>query len=147
MMIRNACTRCEKTDYKKNGKAHHGKQNYRCHRCGREFIRELDRNPIAPELQELVKKLLLERISLRGICRVVEVSLDWLLTFLVSLYEELPEHLNVSLEQVDNHVLIQRLEVEADELLSFVKNKKNKQWLWLAMGVTSRARPRSSGFE
>ena len=138
MMIRNACPRCEKTDYKKNGKAHHGKQNYRCRRCGREFIREVDRNPIAPEQQELVKKLLLERISLRGICRVVGVSLDWLLTFLVSLYEELPEHLNVSLEQVDNHVLIQRLEVEADELLSFVKNKKNKQWLWLAMDVKTK---------
>ena len=138
MMIRNACPRCEETDYKKNGKAHHGKQNYRCRRCGREFIRELNRDPIAPEQQELVKKLLLERISLRGICRVVGVSLNWLLTFLVSLYEELPEHLNVSLEQVDKHVLIQRLEVEADELLSFVKNKKNKQWLWLAMDVKTK---------
>lgn len=137
-MIRNACPRCEETDYKKNGKAHHGKQNYRCRRCGRQFIRELERDPITPEQQELVKKLLLERISLRGICRVVGVSLDWLLTFLVSLYEELPEHLNVSLEQVDNHVLIQRLEVEADELLSFVSNKKNKQWLWLAMDVKTK---------
>src|SRR5512143_2870639 len=85
MMIRNACPRCEGTDYKKNGKAHQGKQHYRCRRCGREFIRELERHPIAPEQQELVKKLLLERISLRGICRVVRVSLDWLLTFLVSL--------------------------------------------------------------
>jgi IS1 family transposase/transposase-like protein len=138
MMIRNAYPRCEETDYKKNGRTHQGKQNYRCCRCGREFIRDLDRDPISLEQQELVKKLLLERISLRGICRVVGVSLDWLLTFLVSLYKELPEHLNVSLEKVDNHVVIQRLEVEADELLSFVKNKKNKQWLWLAMDVKTR---------
>src|SRR5574342_446634 len=138
MRIRNACPRCEKTDYKKNGKAHHGKQNYQCRRCGREFIRELDRDPITPEQQELVKKLLLERISLRGICRVVGVSLGWLLTFLVSLYEELPEHLNVSLEQRDNHVLMQRLEVAADELLSFVKTKKNKQWIWLAMDAKTK---------
>ena len=97
MMIRNTCPRCEESDYKKNGKTHQGKQNYRCRRCGREFIRELDHDPVSPEQQELVKKLLLERISLRGICRVVGVNLDWLLTFLVSLYEELPEHLNVSL--------------------------------------------------
>ena len=138
MMIRNTCPRCEASDYKKNGKTHHGKQNYRCRRCGREFIRELDPDPVSPEQQELVKKLLLERISWRGICRVVGVNLDWLLTFLVSLYEELPEHLNVSLEQIDNHVLIQRLEVEADELLSFVKKKKNKQWLWLAMDVKTK---------
>ena len=87
MMIRTTCPRCDETDYKKNGKTHQGKQNYRCRRCGRAFIQELKREPIAPEQQALVKKLLLERISLRGICRVVGVSLDWLLTFLVSLYE------------------------------------------------------------
>ena len=90
---------------------HHGKQNHQCRRCGQEFILELDREPVSPEQQALVKKLLLERISLRGICRVVGVSLDWLLAFLVSLYEELPDHLNVSLEHVDNHIIIQRLEV------------------------------------
>jgi insertion element IS1 protein InsB len=66
---------------------------------------------------------------------VVSVSLDWLLTFLVSLYGELPDHLNVSLEHTDNHIIIQRLEVEADELLRFVGNKKNKQWLWLALDI------------
>ena len=137
-MIRNACPRCEETDYKKNGKTHQGKQNYRCRRCGREFIRAVDREPVSPEQQVLVKKLLLERISLRGICRVVGVSLDWLLTFLVSLYGEVPDHLNVSLEHTDNHIIIQRLEVEADELLSFVSNKKNKQWLWLAMDVKTK---------
>ena len=138
MMIRNACPRCEETDYKKNGKTHQGKQNYRCRRCGREFIRELDRDPITPEQQELVKKLLLERISLRGICRVVGISLGWLLNYLVGLYEKLPDHLNVRLEHADKQVLVQRLEVEADELLSFVKHKENKQWLWLAMDVKTR---------
>jgi IS1 family transposase len=138
MIIRTVCPRCGETDYKKNGKTHHGKQNHQCRRCGQEFILELDREPVSPEQQALVKKLLLERISLRGICRVVGVSLDWLLAFLVSLYGELPDHLNVSLEHVDNHIIIQRLEVEADELLSFVGNKKNKQWLWLAMDVKTK---------
>ncbi|HJW29675.1 MAG TPA: IS1 family transposase, partial [Saprospiraceae bacterium] len=137
-MIRNACPRCEESDYKKNGKAHHGKQNYRCRRCGRAFIRELDRGQVSPEQQELVKKLSLERISLRGICRVVGVSLGWLLNYLVGLYERLPDHLNVRIEHTDKHVLIQRLEVEADELLSFIKHKKNKQWLWLAMDLKTR---------
>ena len=137
-MIRNACPRCEETDYKKNGKAHRGKQNYHCRRCGREFIRDLDRDPVSPEQQELVKKLLLERLSLRGICRVVGVSLGWLLNYLVGLYERLPDHLNVRVEHMDKQVLVQRLEVEADELLSFVKHKRNKQWLWLAMDVKTK---------
>src|SRR5512135_2198283 len=138
MMSRSACPRCEETDYKKNGQTHHGKQNDQCRRCGRAFIQELDREPVSLEQQALVKKLSLERISLRGICRVVGVSLGWLLNYLVALYERLPDHLNVRIEHTDKHVLIQRLEVEADELLSFVKHKKNKQWLWLAMDVKTK---------
>ena len=42
------------------------------------------------------------------------------------------------MEHADKQVLVQRLEVEADELLSFVKHKKNKQWLWLAMDVKTK---------
>ena len=135
MVIRTQCPRCAKADYKKNGQTHYGKQNYQCRRCAREFIMEVDCETVSEEKQEQVRKLLLERISLRGICRVMGVSLDWLLTYVVSLYERLPEHLNVSLEHVDNNVVIQRLEVEADEMLSFVGKKKNKQWIWLAMDI------------
>ena len=51
MMIRNACPRCEEIDYKKNGKAHHDKQNYLCRRCGRAFILELDRSRVYPKQQ------------------------------------------------------------------------------------------------
>ena len=35
-------------------------------------------------------------------------------------------------------VLIQRLEVEADELASFVQKNANKQWVWIAMDATTR---------
>ncbi len=34
--------------------------------------------------------------------------------------------------------MIQRLEVEADEMLSFVQKKANKQWIWLAMDTKTR---------
>src|SRR5688500_16240619 len=34
--------------------------------------------------------------------------------------------------------MIQRLEVEADEMASFVQKKANKQWIWLAMDVETR---------
>ncbi len=64
---------------------------------------KVDRETVSEEKQEQVRKLLLERISLRGICRVMGVSLDWLLTYLVSLYEDLPEHLNVSLSRSKFH--------------------------------------------
>ena len=34
--------------------------------------------------------------------------------------------------------MIQRLEVEADEMSSFVQQKANKQWIWLAMDAQTR---------
>ena len=34
--------------------------------------------------------------------------------------------------------MIQRLEVEADEMSSFVQKMENKQWIWLAMDVKTR---------
>jgi len=34
--------------------------------------------------------------------------------------------------------MIQRLEVEADEMAGFVQKKANKPWIWLAMDATTR---------
>jgi len=56
----------------------------------------LRRSLISNDTKELVKRLLIERISLRGICRSVEVSLSWLMSFIVAQYEDLPNHLNVA---------------------------------------------------
>jgi insertion element IS1 protein InsB len=80
----------------------------------------------------------LERISLRGICRAVKVGLKWLLGFIVTCFEALPDHLNVQPISCDQDVMIQRLEVEADEMASFVQKKANKQWIWLAMDAKTR---------
>jgi hypothetical protein len=82
--------------------------------------------------------LLLERLSLRGICRAVGVTLKWLLGFLVQCFGALPDHLHVQPVSCTRDVLIQRLEVEADELASFVQKKAHKQWVWIAMDATSR---------
>ena len=35
-------------------------------------------------------------------------------------------------------VMMQRLEVEADEMASFVQKKANKQWIWIAMDAKTR---------
>jgi len=70
--------------------------------------------------------LLVERISLCGICRAVGVKLKWLLSFLVQCCEARPDHLHVQPITCQQDVLIQRLEVEADEMASFVKKKANK---------------------
>lgn len=80
----------------------------------------------------------MERISLRGICRAVRVTLKWLLRFLVQCFEALPEHLHVHPVTGRGNVMIRCLDVEADEMSSFVQKKARKQWIWIAMDATTR---------
>ena len=82
--------------------------------------------------RELIKKLLLERLSLRGICRVLDISLAWLLDFIAKVYDQLPDDLYVQPASPKRHIKLLRLEAEADEMWSFVGAKANKQWVWLA---------------
>jgi hypothetical protein len=49
----------------------------------------------------LINKLLLERISLSGICRVGDVSQQWLLAYIKELYTSLPDDLNADLTLPD----------------------------------------------
>jgi hypothetical protein len=44
--------------------------------------------------KQLIRRTLLERISLEGVRRVFDVSMPWLLEFIDSLIYELPEDLN-----------------------------------------------------
>ena len=138
MVIRDACPRCTSSRYKKNGHTYNGKQNHHCKDCGRQFVQSSDQYLISAEKRALIERLLRERISLRGICRAVGVGLKWLLGFLVTCFEVLPDHLHVQPITCTQDVLMQRLEVEADEMSSFVHKKANKQWIWLAMATTTR---------
>ncbi len=131
------CPRCGLSHFKKNGHTHSGKQNHRCQHCGRQFV--ADSQQITEAEREQIRRLLLERISLLGICRVMDVSLRWLLNFIATLYESLPDDLSVRLPpDTGRHVKLFRLHAEADELWSFVQCKANKQWVWLAIDTTSR---------
>jgi insertion element IS1 protein InsB len=138
MVIREVCPRCKSAKFKKNGHIHNRKQNHHCHDCGRQFVQCFEQYRIAEDKRGLIERLLRERISLRGICRAVGVTLKWLLGFLVQCFETLPDHLHVQPVSCTQHVMIQRLEVEADEMASFVQKKANKQWIWIAMDAISR---------
>jgi insertion element IS1 protein InsB len=68
----------------------------------------------------------------------VGVKLKWLLGFLVQCVEALPDHLHVQPITCHGNGMLRRLEVEADEMASFVPKKANKQWIWIAMDATTR---------
>ena len=111
-------------------------QNYCCLECGRQFVEAHD--TLRPEQKKLIEKLLLERLSLRGIGRVLGVALTSLLRFMEGLYEASPDDLKVVLPKRRAAVELLCLEVAADEMWSFVQAKKNKQWGWLALDRDSR---------
>ena len=129
------CPACDSTHTKKNGHIHNGKQNHCCRECGRQFVKNPQQILISSAKRERIRKLLLERIPLRGICRVEGVSLRWLLGFIAELYQHLPDDLNCEVKAETERLIIHTFESEIDEMFSFVGNKANKQWIWLTMDV------------
>jgi len=111
MIIRDVCPRCQSPKYKKNGHIHTGKQNHHCHDCGRQFVQCFEQYLILEEKRDLIERLLVARISLRGICPAVNVKLKWLLGFLVQCVEALPDHLYVQPVTGHGNVMMRRLEV------------------------------------
>jgi len=90
----------------------------------------------------MVDKLLLERISLRGICRVLGVSLAWLLVYIKVKYSDLPEDLNFRFvkERVrkGDKVYIKLADCQADEMWSFIGKKQNVIYIWIALHTDTR---------
>src|SRR5258705_13814850 len=115
MVVRDACPGCRSTQFKKNGHIYSGKQNHQCKACGRQFVASAEDRLIAEEQRTLIEYLLRERISLRGICRAVGVSLTWLLPCMVERLAACPDHLHVQPPAGPTDVVVQLLEVEADE--------------------------------
>jgi insertion element IS1 protein InsB len=138
MLIREACPTCGSSRYKKNGHTRHGKQNHQCKACERQFVATAEDHSIADERRTLIEHLLRERISLRGICRAVGVSLTWLLHFMVERFAACPDDLHVQVPPRPTDVVLRRLEAEADEMWSFVTKRANKPWIWIAMDAATR---------
>ena len=88
---------CQSTRVKKNGHIHNKKQNYKCldPKCLRQFVLNPTKKYISDSERDFIKKLLLERLSLEGICRVTNVSMTWLLKFIKTTYDDVPDDLNV----------------------------------------------------
>lgn len=131
-----ACPHCHSLTVRKNGSIHTGKQKFQCLSCSKQFVEEPQNKIIPSDTRERIRRSLLEKVSLEGICRIFDVSMPWLLEFMEKAFEALPEDLNATvLEENDEFEVIV---LEADEQWGFVGNKKNDQWLWLVMHSQTR---------
>ena len=126
------CPSCTSGKVVKNGKTYYGKQNHKCKDCNRQFVTD-NQHTIAEERRLDVEALLLERISLRGICRSMGVSLTWLMSFATGVWEQTPDDLGARHDWLDSltEEQLQTIELQIDEMWSFVDFKKNKKWIWV----------------
>lgn len=130
------CPSCQSSLVKKNGRTYSGKQNYRCLACDRQFVQESNQKIIDDNTKSLVKKALLERVSLQGICRIFDVSMPWLLELIDGLIADIPRDLNAEVVRENDEIEV--VVLQADELWSYVGAKTNPQWLWLVMHSRTR---------
>lgn len=83
-------------------------------------------------MKQLIDRLLLERISLRGIARVTQISWSWLSDYVNQRLAHIPRQTKLSIKSSG------RLTIECDEMWSFVSSQKNEVYIWLAIDRDSR---------
>jgi Transposase and inactivated derivatives len=108
-----SCPSCQSVSVVKNGSTRHGKQNYKCRDCGRQFVENPQWQRVSERTQDtydLLEKLLLEKIPLAGIARVLKVSERWLQSYVNHKYENVPQQVEVEPKPK------RRLTIQMDEL-------------------------------
>ncbi len=93
------CVACSSKQVTKNGHIHNGKQRYRCKSCGRQFVYGATNKRISDETKAQIDKLLLEKLSLAGIARVLDVSETWLQGYVNQKYAEVEKQVAVNVEK------------------------------------------------
>lgn len=131
------CYYCGSVNIVKNGRTYYGKSRGKYKQCGKQFVFKRAYPGLNPEQNRRIELLLLERVSLQGICRVMEIKPGQLYRYMEELYQQVPADLNANIASGAT-IDIQRFDCEADELWSFVGWKANKQWVWLAQDRSSR---------
>ncbi len=129
------CPRCGSMHTVKNGSIHDGKPKRQCKDCKRQFVVNPTNHSISLARKQLIDKLLLERISLRGVVRVTGVSLSWLQTYVNDKFISIPQRIKVSGKPKG------RLTIECDEMWSFFVTRKNYsfiRYIWLAIDRDTR---------
>ncbi|MEM6251325.1 MAG: IS1 family transposase [Cyanobacteria bacterium P01_D01_bin.156] len=127
-----ACPRCHSESVSFKGHTRHGKRNHKCRDCGRQFVVHPQWSPLSQENRDLIDRLLLERLSFAGIARVMQRSEGCIQRYVNQKAKTVPTQVEVTNKPK------KPLTLQMDELWSFVDDKGNEQWVWLALDVDTR---------
>lgn len=125
------CLKCNSVQIVKNGHDYKETQKYHCKVCG--IYGTLDKKKRDAQAQQpQVMDAYFERVSMRGIERIFDVSRFYLAGWLLEAAAQLPP-LSATLVKWQPEDIL-----ELDELWSFVLKKNQKRWVWLALCRRSR---------
>lgn len=132
------CPHCHIKKVTKNGRCvHTGKQKFICKKCETYFVEHGQDWFISQKERNMIDRLLLEKISLRGICRVMQVSLSWLMNYVneknSKLSEDLYYHFSNKYKREKGRLYVRMVPLQADEMWTFVKKRWNKIWLSVSL--------------
>jgi len=123
------CPNCSSINIVKNGHTIYGAQRCLCHDCGKTRVIEKKEKI---DNTEFIQRSFLERLSLRGICRVFKLSFSTLY-LLLNLETKSLANFSQSVRPAEPDDIL-----ELDELCSFVGAKAQKRWVWVALNRTNR---------
>jgi len=107
---------------KQTGTTGNGKQRYRCRSCGHQFITRYTYQGRDPTVRRLVVPFALNGCGVRDVSHVLWVSPTTVLKLLKT----------QSARVRRRHLSARFVELELDELWSFVGDKAQQAWLWYA---------------
>jgi insertion element IS1 protein InsB len=125
-IVTHSCPDCGSLDLVKNGQDYKGSQKYHCKTCNRYGTLHARRG-YDQGIRNQVKRALLERVSLRGVERILGVSRRTMAKGLRGWCKQLPPLADTLSEAHWDAVL------ELDEVWSFVLKKANQRWIWVAL--------------
>jgi len=120
------CPDCGSLDLVKNGHDYKGSQKFKCKTCGRYGTLQ-GKKGYSQQRRDQVKRAVLERSSIRGLARIFAMSRQTIMTWLQVWLYQVPDIVQSLLPAQRDDVL------ELDELWSYVGNKTQKRWVWLAL--------------
>ncbi len=84
------CPRCGATHVVRNGSNAAATPSFRGRDWGRRFVAAPRKGPVPEEKRALIRRLLLEKLSLHTLAHAVGVARSWLQRFVNALYTETP---------------------------------------------------------
>jgi lambda repressor-like predicted transcriptional regulator len=123
------CPKCESTQIGKNGH-HHGKQNYICKQCGRQFVESYSARGYSHDARNICLKMRANGMGFRAIERETGISHNTIINWVRQ--ANLPD---ISKPEEDSELALEFTQLDRLARVQIFANLKRKGWLTLEISI------------